>query len=196
MPSGLPIQIAPREVISRVVAGERTEAIAESLGLTASGLMHWLRQNAEEEWREAQIFRAMDQLEMCRRLLERALADDPEGYNDEVTKIVTSKPNVTKIVTCTKITKTQIAGARELSRIAQWDLERLLRRIYGAQLDVQVQVSIADAMTAALSRSRGDAASVIDAHIVSESTPSPRALPDLQSVATAPAQPGPSIFDD
>lgn len=91
----------PFGVIERYLAEESTTQIAKSLGVTRSGLNYWLLEVAEDQWRKAQIIKATKR------------KDEAEEEMDSAVDALT------------------LARARERLRAAQWDLERVCRRIYG-----------------------------------------------------------------
>ena len=93
--------VDPKEVLERYLAGETSPAIAQSLGVTKQALSHWLIQNAEGEWKSAQLVKALTRKDEAEALMDTA-----------------SNP-------------LDLARAREQLRGAQWDLERVCRRIYG-----------------------------------------------------------------
>jgi hypothetical protein len=106
----------PVSVLDRVLNEESTKDIAASFGVTRSALNYWLIQHCDKEWRAAQYIRAAKRKDEAEEELEVA--------NDPLT----------------------LARAREKLRAAQWDLERVCRRIYGqdqpAQTANAVQVVI------------------------------------------------------
>lgn len=91
----------PKAVLDRYLAGETSPEIAKSLGVTKQALSHWLIQNAESEWKSAQLIKALERKDNAEALMDSA-----------------SNP-------------LDLARAREQLRGAQWDLERVCRRIYG-----------------------------------------------------------------
>jgi hypothetical protein len=91
----------PMVILQRYLSDESTESIAASYGVTRQGLGQYLLRTVEEEWKEAQVARAIARKEKAEDSIE--LATDP----------------------------LQLARARELLKAAQWDLERTCRRIYG-----------------------------------------------------------------
>jgi hypothetical protein len=99
--------IDPKQVLERYLAEESTADIAQSLGVTRSGLNYWLLRTAEDEWKNAQVVRALKR--------KQEAEDELDSAADAFT----------------------LARARERLRAAQWDLERVCRRIYGQ--DVQVE---------------------------------------------------------
>jgi hypothetical protein len=107
--------VDPKDVIDRVLAEESTKAIAASLGVTRSALNQWLLTHAEQDWKVAQIVRAHKRKDEAE--------DELDGAQDPLS----------------------LARARERLRAAQWDLERVCRRIYGqdvAQIAQAVQINI------------------------------------------------------
>lgn len=94
-------------VLFRVSEGERTADIASELGISRVRLNQLLLQYAEDDWRSLQVARALTAKEKAEDLLETA----PDGLT--------------------------LARAREQLRAAQWDLERLLSRLYGQKQQVE-----------------------------------------------------------
>lgn len=108
--------VNPDDVLERYLAEEKTADIAKSLGVTFAGLSHWLLQHAEGQWKSAQVVLALKRKMEADELIETAS------------------------------TPLDLARAREKLRSAQWDLERVCRRIYGqdapAALANAVQINI------------------------------------------------------
>ena len=98
--------VDPKDVLERYLAEEKTADIAKSLGVTFAGLSYWLITHAEGEWKSAQIVLA----------LKRKMQAD-ENID-----------NATNVL--------ELARARESLKSAQWDLERVCRRIYGQEREV------------------------------------------------------------
>jgi len=86
---------------------------------------------AEEDWRQAQVLRALQRK-------EEAEAELDEGAADALS----------------------LARARERLRAAQWDLERVCRRIYGA--DVPADLASRIHITINTAQTTNEAAQVID----------------------------------
>jgi len=109
-------KVEPKDVLDRYLAGETGPQIAESLGVTKQALSYWLSETAEQEWKAAQFVKAYNRKEEADELIETA-----------------SNP-------------LDLARAREKLRSAQWDLERVCRRIYGQDAPPQgvnaVQINI------------------------------------------------------
>lgn len=93
--------VDPVNVISRYLAGETTTKIAAELGVTRQGLDYHLRRNHESEFKNAQVILALERKQLADEAMETA---------------------------CDALA---LARAREQLKSAQWDLERVCRRIYG-----------------------------------------------------------------
>lgn len=91
----------PQEILLRYLSDESTKDIAAAYGVTRQALGKHLLKHAEEDWKEAQVARAIARKEAAEDALEKAA--DPLA----------------------------LAKARELFKAATWDLERVCRRIYG-----------------------------------------------------------------
>ena len=106
----------PKEVLRRFLAEETGSQIAQSLGVTRAALSHFMIKHAEQEWKDAQVAKALIRKERAEDLLETA-----DNALD-------------------------LTRAREQLRSAQWDLERVCRRIYGQDAPPQgvnaVQINI------------------------------------------------------
>ena len=101
----------PTDILSRYLADEKSADIAASLGVTRSALNQWLLKTCEDQWKEAQVARAITRKETAEDGLEEA--KDP----------------------------LQLAKARELLKSAQWELERVCRRIYGEERNTTIAVN-------------------------------------------------------
>lgn len=103
------------DAIARYGQGESVYAIADGLGINHTTLYRQLVKHRETDWRDAKVSRALLELEDA----EEALKTAPDAL--------------------------ALTRARERCRAAQWQLERLMRRIYGqdAQAATQaVQINI------------------------------------------------------
>ena len=98
-------------ILQRYLKDEKASSIAASLGVHLSALHQFLLTHHEEEWKTAQVARSLTQWEMAKEALGKA--------HDQLS----------------------LARAREELKSAQWDLERLLTRIFG-QKPVAVQVNV------------------------------------------------------
>jgi len=90
-----------KAALARYLSDESTKDIAESYGITRQALGQWLLKTAEQEWKDAQVARAIARKEQA--------DEEIEGAADILS----------------------LGRAREKLRSAQWDLERVCRRIYG-----------------------------------------------------------------
>lgn len=110
--AGALANVDPQDIIQRYLADERTPDIAASLGVHRSALNQMLLRDCPDDWRKAQAARAVTALDDAKLALESA-------------------PN-----------SLSLARAREQLRSAQWELERLLRRLYGDHLQVGGDVDV------------------------------------------------------
>jgi len=94
----------PKAVLQRYLDGENSVQIAESLGITKQRLSFWLIKHSEQEWKDVQVTKAVELYEQA--LEELNVAKDRRDAVD-------------------------LAYVREKLRSAQWQLERVCRRIYG-----------------------------------------------------------------
>ena len=94
----------PKTVLQRYLSDESTKDIAESYGVTRQALNQFLIKTAEQEWKDAQVARAIARKESAEDDLDNAKAT-PDAL--------------------------ALARTRERLKAAQWDLERVCRRIYG-----------------------------------------------------------------
>ena len=97
-------------VLERYMAGEQVAAMAGEFGTSDVTIYALLLREHEEAWAEVQKARALARLERAQSDLEVA----PDAIS--------------------------LARAREQVRSAQWELERLLRRLYGQEMQVNVAV--------------------------------------------------------
>ena len=102
---------SPQDILKRYLTDESTGSIAASLGITRQALSAYLLKHAEEAWKEAQVAKAIARKEKAEEALE--VAKDPLA----------------------------LAQARELLKSAQWDLERVCRRIYGQDHNINITVN-------------------------------------------------------
>jgi hypothetical protein len=90
-----------QSVLTRYINGEQVAQMAPEYGVSDVTIYALLLRDHEEDWKEVQRARALARLERAQNELEVA----PDALS--------------------------LARARERVRSAQWELERLLRRIYG-----------------------------------------------------------------
>jgi predicted transcriptional regulator len=93
--------VKPEEILARYLKEETSTQIAASLGVTKAALSYFMLKHAEAEWKDAQVVKALTRKEEAESLIETA--DNP----------------------------LDLTRAREKLKSAQWDLERVCRRIYG-----------------------------------------------------------------
>lgn len=125
--------VDPKLVLDRYLAGETGPQIATSLGVTKQALSHWLCNVAETEWKSAQFVKAY-------------------ALKEEADDLVKSADN-----------PLDLARAREMLRSAQWDLERVCRRIYGQD----APSSVANAVQININLRRGaDETAQVEAQVI------------------------------
>lgn len=91
----IPKDLNPDDVLNRYLTEQTTSQIAQQYGLSRKALTKWLRQQRPEEWKQAQIIRALAIKE-----------DSEEGLQGAVDAL-------------------SLARARELLKSAQFDLQAL-----------------------------------------------------------------------
>jgi hypothetical protein len=104
--NSIPPDLDPAQVLMRYLGDERTADIAASYNVTRPALNRWLLDHAEQDWRNAQIARAISRKERAEDELDEAA--------DPLT----------------------LARAREKLRSAQWELERLFNRMFGQKQEI------------------------------------------------------------
>lgn len=106
----------PKAILDRYLQGETGPQIAQSFGVTKAALSYFLIKHAEDEWKSAQLIKALERKDNAETLMETA------------------------------DTALDLARARELLKAAQWDLERVHRRLFGqdqqASSTERVRISI------------------------------------------------------
>lgn len=104
----------PKAILARYLSDESTKDIASSYGVTRQALGQFLLKHAEEDWKGAQVSRAIARKEAAEDEFE-AIGLRIEGADkDERDRLALT-----------------LSLAREKLKAAQWDLERVCRRIYG-----------------------------------------------------------------
>lgn len=98
-----------KEVLTRYINGEQVADMAPEYGFSDVTIYALLLREHEDDWKEVQRARALARLERRQKELETA----PDALS--------------------------LARAREGVRSAQWELERLLRRLYGQDQQAPVQ---------------------------------------------------------
>ena len=95
--------VDPKDVIKCYLADRLISEIATDYKVSRSALNQYLLRHAEEDWKEAQVARAITRKDAAEEAIDAA--SDPLA----------------------------LAKARESLKAAQWDLERTCRRIYGEE---------------------------------------------------------------
>lgn len=105
----------PQAILAQYLAGAKTTEIASTFGVTPQGLGYFLRKHAEAEWKESQVILALDRKEKAEEIYEEIRTRIEGADRDERERL-----------------GLMLSVAREKLKAAQWDLERVYRRIYGA----------------------------------------------------------------
>ena len=129
--SGLPAlrEADPKDIIARYLSDESTSEIAKAYGVTRQALGKYLLEAAESEWKAAQVARAIARKEQAE--------DDVEAARSALTG------NPDREAREQSLARVRVAEAQLKS--AQWDLERVCKRIYGTdspQPTSAVQINI------------------------------------------------------
>jgi hypothetical protein len=121
----------PKTILARYLSDESTKIIAADYGVTRQALGQFLLKHAETEWKDAQVSRAIARKEAAEDEFD-SIGSRIEGADkDERERLGLT-----------------LSLAREKLKAAQWDLERVCRRIYGqdqpmgAGATVQINIGI------------------------------------------------------
>ena len=104
-------------ILARYDAGEEIEGIAKHFQITHQAAYKSLLRHCPEEWKTSQAAKALTQYETAKAKLEEIWRQD-RTERDQVA----------------------LACAREQVRTAQWELERVLSKIYAQKQDVTVNI--------------------------------------------------------
>ena len=138
----------PKLILQRYLSDESTKEIAASFGVTRQALGQYLLKAAESEWKEAQVARAISRKEQAEDDMD-AIAGRIENADKEERD---------------RLTLT-LSLARERLKAAQWDLERVCRRIYGQDAPPSGQ-ALTISLNFGTNKAQGQ---VVDAEVVDES---------------------------
>lgn len=105
----------PKLILQRYLSDESTKDIAKDYGVTRQALGQYLMQTVEEEWKSAQVSRAQARKEAADDVYDKAQADLETAIDRDAREL--------------SLARVKVAEAQR--RAAQWDLERICRRIYG-----------------------------------------------------------------
>jgi chromosome segregation ATPase len=126
-PVGALTGVNPQAIIDRYLSDEPTAEIAKSYNITTQRLSQWLIASDEKAWHSAQVARAM------------AAKDDA---NDQYQSLKAQIGELRGIEDQNEFERQKAALqlslslARERVKSAQWELERLLSRLYGQKQEV------------------------------------------------------------
>ena len=128
-------KVKAETILARYLAEESTAEIAKSLGVTRSALNYWLLEHAEREWKSAQIVKALKRKEEAEDEMEKA-AD-----------------------------ALVLARAEKRLKAAQWDLERVCRRIYGQDVTPEQLGRISITLNVGNAQQSGKIIDVSNSHV-------------------------------
>jgi hypothetical protein len=137
----------PKLILQRYLSDESTKVIAQSYGVTRQALGQHLLKHAETEWKEAQVARAISRKEQAEDELEAVTEKIENADKEQRDRIALS-----------------ISLAREKLKAAQWDLERVCRRIYG-QDQPPAHASLSISLNFGTNQTQ---ANVVDAEVIDE----------------------------
>jgi hypothetical protein len=104
-----------KDIIARYMGGAKMQQIAEELGVARAYLYQILIEHADEDWKRATTAKALSRHENAIDGIEAA----PDALS--------------------------LNRAREMARTAQWELERVCRRIYGTDPpQVSININLGD----------------------------------------------------
>ena len=104
-------------ILARYDAGEEIEGIAKHFQITHQAAYKSLLRHCPEEWKSSQAAKALTEYETAKAKLQE-IWDQDKAERDQVA----------------------LACAREQVRTAQWELERVLSKIYAQKQDVTVNI--------------------------------------------------------
>lgn len=119
----------PQDILTRYLNDESTEDIAHSYGVSRGALYYYLRTKAEGVWRESQVTRALSVKEKADERLEAIQA------RIDAFKTLDKETFEREKEAC----RLQLQLAREQASRAEWELERLMSRLYGQKQEVAVE---------------------------------------------------------
>ena len=121
----------PKTILARYLSDETTESIAKDYGVTRQALGQFLYKTAEADWKEAQVARAIARKESADDTLDAIGSKIENADKEDRDRLALS-----------------LAHAKERLKSAQWDLERVCRRIYGQDappasvIPIQINIGI------------------------------------------------------
>jgi hypothetical protein len=105
----------PKTILARYLSDESTKDIAADYGVTRQALGQYLMATVEDEWKQAQVARAQAKKESADDVYDKAQADLELACDRDAREL--------------SLARVKVAEAQR--KAAQWDLERVCRRIYG-----------------------------------------------------------------
>lgn len=109
----------PKLILQRYLSDESTNDIAKSYGVTRQALGQYLLSVAEDEWKSAQVARALSRKEDAEDDFAKARQDLQDAEGKKIDR------------DARELSLARVKVAEANLKSAQWDLERVCRRIYG-----------------------------------------------------------------
>lgn len=126
----------PKDILARYLSNETTTQIAKDYGVTPQALGQFLLKHDEQGWKDAQVARAIARKEEAEDAFDRIRDLIAEADKEGRERLTLS-----------------LACARDSLKAAQWDLERVCRRIYGDSVQGPVSAEgLADLLMAVSER--------------------------------------------
>lgn len=119
------VNVDPRDVLLRYLSDESTESIAKDYNVTRQGLGKFLLKHAEQDWKDAQVARAIGRKEKAE--------DDLDKITQEMMADGTEENKPKMIREDAQMMTAKLRAAEIRLKAAQWDLERVCKRIYGTE---------------------------------------------------------------
>jgi len=117
--SGLPILAGqptdPKTILGQYLQGENSTQIAARLGITRQALSQWLLHHSESDWKAAQHVMAEERRNHAIDELNEAREDMKKCENPDLAPLYSAR----------------IRACEAAMRAAEWDLARIVRRLYG-----------------------------------------------------------------
>ena len=115
--------VDPQILLARYLANERSDAIAADYGVTRRALAKHLLTHAEDDWKMAQVSKAIVRKEEAEEMLEEILASMPDMLERNTRELAVARARV----------------CEQILRSAQWELERVCDRVYGRKDHLTVE---------------------------------------------------------
>jgi len=140
MPKGGLANADPQVILNRYLSNESTAKIGADYGVTRQAIGQFLIKTAEEDWKSAQTARAI-----------AAKEDAMDGLQDAVEELNAlklekgaDKEQREELAARIQLSLARVRAREAALKSAQWDLERVCRRIYGQDRQINVSIDVGD----------------------------------------------------